>query len=172
MATVEREHQPGDLLEIRGLDLVVERLACEHGLGRRVAPVAGEQRAPDPHQRILLGVGAVGPTGQERPRQLDVRELRPAPEPEQTLLAVERDDLACVAAGLVERLLADLELVLLSGIASVSSEPTAYSVRTPSSPRPTAGRRSRFASSSSPRKRPTSRRRSGLSSGRSIADSA
>ena len=64
VALVEREHELLHLVEVGGLDGPVERLAAEDRLERGVAAVAGEERAAEPHQRVLLlgraGTGSPG----------------------------------------------------------------------------------------------------------------
>ncbi len=113
MAPAEPEHEPGHLVEVARLDVVPERRAAEHRLDGRVAPVAGEQRAPDPLQRILLRIRVVGPAGDEPPGQRLLGDRRAAPERERPRVTVELDDFPRAATFLVEGRRAHPELVLL-----------------------------------------------------------
>ena len=66
VAAVEREQEPLQLVEVVRLDRAGMRRAPEHRLERRIAPVAGEQRAPEAHERVLLRLRVVRPAGHER----------------------------------------------------------------------------------------------------------
>ncbi len=85
VALVEREHELLHLVEVGGLDGPVERLAAEDRLERGVAPVAGEERAAEPHQRVLLIPRQVRAARDEAFRQRHVLERRPALEHEPAL---------------------------------------------------------------------------------------
>ena len=110
---VEPEHELGHLAEIRRLDVTRERLAAQHRLDRRKAPVAGEQRAADPLQRILLRIGVERSPGDQCPRQRLFSDRGPSAEREHPRLAVDLDHPPSPAPLLVERLRADPHLVLL-----------------------------------------------------------
>ena len=110
---VEPEHELGHLVEVGRLDVALERRAAEHRLDRRIAPVAREQRLPDPLERVLLRIRVVGPARDQRPRQRLLGPRRAAPERERPRLAVELDDRPGGAPVLVERVGPDPQLVLL-----------------------------------------------------------
>src|SRR5918996_4092454 len=98
MAAVQREQEPLQLVEVVRLDRARMRRAPQHGLERRVAPVAGEERAPEAQERVLLRLREERPAGGKRLRQRHVVELRAALEDEAPLLAVELGDVARVEA--------------------------------------------------------------------------
>ena len=66
VAAVERAHERLHLVEVGRLNGAVERLAAEDRLERGIAAVAGEQRAAEPLERLLLLVRVVRPAGDQR----------------------------------------------------------------------------------------------------------
>jgi hypothetical protein len=114
VAAVQREQELLQLVEFVRLDRARVRRAPEHRLERRVTPVAGEERAPEAHERVLLRLREERPAGRERLRQRDVLELRASLEHEAPLVAVELRDVARVeACRRVDHVRARAELVLL-----------------------------------------------------------
>ena len=114
VAAVEPEHELLHLVELGRLHGPVERLAAEDRLERRVAAVAGEERAAEPFERRLLLGRQVRVARDQRLRQRHVGELRAALEHEPPRLAVELEDLAgALARGRVGHALPLAELVLL-----------------------------------------------------------
>jgi hypothetical protein len=131
VAAVEREQKLLQLVEVVRLHGPVERLATQHRLERRVAVVAREQRAAEAFERALLRVGVVRAARDERLGERDVRDARPAPQPQHARVAVELDDLARTVAGRgVERVLAGAERTLTSprqSAVTISSAPASRS---------------------------------------------
>src|SRR5439155_11349261 len=95
----------------------------EQHLERGVAPVAREQRAAEAEKRRPLLLRPVRPAGDERFRERDVLQARPALEDERAGDVVELEDLARVLAGLrIDGRVAGAELVLLHREAEPVSE--------------------------------------------------
>jgi hypothetical protein len=99
IAAADREQQLGQLVEVGRLHVAAERVAAQDRLEHGICTTTREQRAAEPLERLLLCLGRVDVARDQRRRERDVVELRPALQLERARLRVVEDDVARVPPG-------------------------------------------------------------------------